>query len=255
MTDSNLIALVCAGISILAGALVLRVLIIQKRRESGSLAASLQQAVLQSQLEIQEKIFHDISDEIHNNIGQLLSLAKLNLNTIEKELPEVTSEKIQSSKDLVGKAITDLRDLSRDLDVAGTVAPGLAKAIERETSLFSKKKKCKTEFSSDGRPFRFDHNKELIFFRLFQEALNTLALDEAKTVFIRLVYQGRMVNLTISDNKAFDSFQNTGEEPGSVPLIRTMQNRALLIGANFKVSTAPIKGTSISLDLAFENKN
>lgn len=255
MTDTNLIALIGASISILAGTLVLRILIAQKRKETVHRAVSLQQAVLQSQLEIQEKIFQEISDEIHNNIGQLLSLAKLKLNTIEKELPEVTSEKIQSSKDLVGKAITDLRDLSRDLDVAGTVTPGLSKAIERETSLFSKKTKLKTEFSSDGRPFRFDQNKELIFFRLFQEALNTVAFDEAKTVFIRLVYQGRMVNLTISDNKAFDGFQSTGYEPGSVPVIRTMQTRAHLIGADFKVSTAPIKGTSISLDLAFENKN
>lgn len=255
MTDSNLIVFIGASISILAVGIVLGILFIQKRKESVAPVASLQQALLESQLEIHEKIFHEISDEIHNNIGQLLSLVKLNLNTLGKELPEKTSEKIQSSKDMVGKAITDLRDLSRDLDGGGIITPGLTSAIERETSLFSKKAKCKAMLSFDGRPFRFDRGKEVIFFRLFQEALNTVDQNEAKTVFIRLAYQTRMVNLTISDDKAFDAFQKNPSEGNAGPAVLNMQNRAHLIGADFRIITAPIKGTSISLDLTLENNN
>ncbi len=52
------------------------------QKEMFDLKAQYERTILQSQLEIQEQTFRNISQEIHDNIGQVLSLAKLNLNTI-----------------------------------------------------------------------------------------------------------------------------------------------------------------------------
>ena len=62
-----------------------------------------QQALLQTQLEIQEQTLKTISEEIHDNVGQILSLAKLNLNTFELN-PE---KKLTDTKQLISKAIND----------------------------------------------------------------------------------------------------------------------------------------------------
>ena len=97
-----------------------------------------QQTLLQTQLEIQEQTLKTISEEIHDNIGQALSLAKLKLNTVDFTKQEQLIEKITDSKNLVSKAIQDLRDLSRSLNTDNIAAMGLIRAIEYELELFRK---------------------------------------------------------------------------------------------------------------------
>jgi signal transduction histidine kinase len=72
------------------------------------------QELLHSQLEIQERDFNNIYNQIHDNIGQILSLAKWNLQTVETDLPQATNEKIHHANELISKAIIDLRDLSKN---------------------------------------------------------------------------------------------------------------------------------------------
>ena len=57
----------------------------QHFRQKKILEVQFQQALLQTQIEIQEQTLKTISQEIHDNIGQVLSLAKLNLNTLKPE--------------------------------------------------------------------------------------------------------------------------------------------------------------------------
>ena len=67
-------------------------------------------------LEIKEKTLNTIAQEIHDNIGQVFSLAKLNLNKVLITDTRADSEKLNSTKDLIGKAIQDLRNLSKTLN-------------------------------------------------------------------------------------------------------------------------------------------
>jgi signal transduction histidine kinase len=97
--------------------------------------AYFQQTLLQSQLEIQEQTLKNISQEIHDNIGQALTLVKLNLNTMDFDLNEQSNQKIITSKELISKAINDLRDLSRSLNTDIIADLGLQNAIEQELIL------------------------------------------------------------------------------------------------------------------------
>lgn len=69
--------------------------------------------LMRSQLEIQEQDFKNIYNQIHDNIGQILSLAKWNLQTVETDLPQA-NQKISHANELISKAIIDLRDLSKN---------------------------------------------------------------------------------------------------------------------------------------------
>lgn len=70
--------------------------------------------LLLNQIEEQEQDFNLIYDQIHDNIGQVLSLAKWNLQSVEAGLPQETNEKIHHANELISKAIADLRDLSNN---------------------------------------------------------------------------------------------------------------------------------------------
>lgn len=85
-------------------------------RQQANLEEKYEKEILATQLEIQEQTFKNISQEIHDNIGQALTLAKLNLNTMSAEDTSELKQKIINSKELVSKAINDLRDLSRSLN-------------------------------------------------------------------------------------------------------------------------------------------
>src|SRR5882757_7121148 len=85
------------------------------QKEVVDLKVQYEQTILQSQLEIQEQTFKNISQEIHDNIGQVLSLAKLNLATMDIAQPAGLEQKIGDSKKLVSQAIYDLRNLSHGL--------------------------------------------------------------------------------------------------------------------------------------------
>ena len=209
-----------------------------------------QQELLKSKIEIQDQTFQNISQEIHDNIGQVLSLVKLNLHTADfSDLP-ATMEKINCSKTLVGKAIVDLRDLSKGLSADMVKEMGLHKTIQREVTLMSRTGQYKTVFSQQGQPFRFDKQKELIMFRIFQELLNNIINhSRAKTVIVRLFYRNGLFNLTVSDDgEGFDKRRIDTEEQFGLG-IRNMQTRSALIGASFQLTSTHGKGTTVSIDL------
>src|SRR6476469_5740088 len=100
-----------------------------------------QQELLLSQLEIQEQTLKNISQEIHDNIGQNLSLVKLKLNTIDMEKHAAVPKKMHSDSIL---------------------AAGLLKAIEFELGLVEKSGVFQTSFKINGDPVILDAQKELI---------------------------------------------------------------------------------------------
>src|SRR5215216_148874 len=83
---------------IVAIGIIMLVLVYQKKqlqylREKEQLKVTFEKEILESKLEIQEQTLKNISQEIHDNIGQVLSLAKLHINTMSVDDPEALVEK------------------------------------------------------------------------------------------------------------------------------------------------------------------
>ena len=91
-----------------------------------------EKALLNTELEIQEQTFQHISREIHDNIGLLLTLAKLNLNTLEWGNDQNTKEKLESTIELLTSSIAQLSDISKSLNADIIKRHGLLEAIDEE---------------------------------------------------------------------------------------------------------------------------
>lgn len=211
-----------------------------------------EQTLLQTQLEIQEQTLKTISEEIHDNIGQALSLAKLNLNTMPNITDEVVKQKIITSKELVSKAIIDLRDLSKSLNTDYVSNMGLQQAIEYELELIAKSTGMKTELIIDGITHKLEKQKELILFRIVQEVLNNIVKHaEASTVFATIKYIPDFMELKIVDDGKGVNLQplNEGMNNKFGLGIRNMHSRAKLIGAEFSISSTINEGTVIKINL------
>jgi signal transduction histidine kinase len=241
---------------LLAILFILLVVISLRRRkkmlkEKDMLRMRYEKEILQSQLEIQEQTFKNISQEIHDNIGQALTLAKLNLNTMPPTDTDV-QEKMTTTKELVSKAIVDLRDLSRSLNTDYVADMGLQKAIEYEFMLISKSSNMITNLQIEGESFRMDKQKELILFRIIQEVLNNILKHAgATTIVATLNYRSTLLEITVTDNGKGFLLPDThnANTPGTGLGLRNMDNRAKLIGATFSMNSTPGNGTEVRIIL------
>jgi len=207
-----------------------------------------EQEILLAQLEIQEQTMKNISQEIHDNIGQTLSLVKLNLNTIDIQKQDIVPQKIANSKELVTKAIADLRSLSKSLHTDSILSVGLTKAIEFELRLIDKTGVYQTELKISGDPVSLDPQKELILFRIMQEAMNNIIKHaKATSISITMEYADKILVLSIEDNGCgFEMQAETGNRDLGIGL-RSMQNRAQLINSKFVIQSHPSSGTRIQI--------
>lgn len=215
---------------------------IQKQKE---MQTQFQQALLQTQIEIQEQTLKTISQEIHDNIGQVLSLAKLNLNTLQ--LNETT--KLNDTKQLVSKAINDLRDLSRSLHGDKIAELGLPDAIANELKILQNTGQFTTKFKTNGNAYKLTPQKEMVLFRIVQEAMNNAVKhSKAKNITVQLQYEPSQFILKISDDgEGFDLVSLSAAHKGIG--LNSMQNRAALIGGIFSIQSKPGNGTVISINL------
>jgi two-component system NarL family sensor kinase len=210
-------------------------------KEKELLHAYFQQEFLRTQLEIQEQTLKTISQEIHDNIGQVLSLAKLNLNT----LPNTADPKIQNTKDLVSKAIKDLRNLSHSLHGDVIAELGLEQSIANELRIIETTRAFETGLKISGQAFKLDPKKEMVLFRIVQEALNNcIKYSGTKKITILIHYSPQLFILQVQDRgKGFDATKNIGIG------LKSMLNRAQLIGGRFNLQSTEGKGTLVTIEL------
>lgn len=219
-------------------------------QETQLLQTQFSQTLLQTQLEIQEQTLKNISQEIHDNIGQVLSLAKLNINTMSGASTEVLEEKISTSKELISKAIQDLRDLSRSLNTDYIIEVGLLRAVEYEMELMNKAGVCTTQLTTHGSSYRLDANKELIIFRIVQEVFhNIIKHAHAKHITTSVHFTPTIFEMVITDDGiGFDASTIT-HQTGKGLGLSNMHNRATLIGGQFHLTSTLQQGTTVVIAL------
>jgi signal transduction histidine kinase len=204
---------------------------------------------LQSQVEIQEQTFKNISGEIHDNIGQILSLVGLQLSTIAT----TDEEKLDNTIDLLDKAIQDLRDLSKSLDTDRVDVIGIVEAVKHDLLLLEKTGKYKTSFTIETDYTPLPSNKRIIFYRIIQEVINNIIKHaKADTVSVR-IHGDELVDLvTIADN-GIGFVQDKLKEKGLG--LSNIASRAALIGGQVTIDSVLNQGTSITFALPKINKN
>lgn len=235
---------------ILSGFVLLMVQLYAKAKrnyilEKENLNKEIETQMLQTQLEIQEQTLEKISQEIHDNIGQTLSFVKLSMNTININNTEQTESRLTESKELITKAIHDLRNLSKSLNTDFIKETGLIASIHYLLSYLEKTGAYATHFTTTGTEFNFKPDTEIILFRIIQELLNNIVKHAmADKVTILLAYAEEALSITVADNgKGFDPKVLT-DKPQSKGLgLSNMPRRLNLIQATINIDSSIGKGT------------
>jgi len=210
-------------------------------------------ALLQSQLEIQEQTFQNISREIHDNIGQKLTLAKLHINTLDFSDIRQSEVKANDSVKLIGEAINDLSDISRSMSSEIILNNGLIKALEFETDQLRKSGLYNIDLTVTGEIIFLKSHKELVLFRIVQEALNNIVKHAlAKSIDIQLHYETEKLILDLTDNGiGFHQKENGKQGTGLI----NMRKRAKTINGNCEIVSSPGEGTHIKIEIPIDDSH
>lgn len=237
-------------ILLLTGLITTLIFLYQKKqlayqRKLETLQLDHEKNLMAAQLEMQENTFQHISKEIHDNISLSLTLAKLNLNTLNWNEKEKALSQVNSSIDLISQSISDLSGISKSLNSDLISSQGLMTAVKnemnriRETGLFS------VDMIITGEPVYMDIKKELIIFRIIQESFNNIIKHAgANAVSVILDYTENNLQLTIQDNGI--GFQPSNYTTIGKAGLKNMETRTKLIGGKMEMKSNPGKGVILS---------
>ena len=211
----------------------------------------LNQTLLQTQIEIQEQTLKNVSQEIHDNVGQVLSLAKLNLFTFIK-IADDDKQKLNDTKDLVSKAINDLRDLARSMHGEMIAEIGLQNAVDHELKILRNTRKFQTCLSVTGEPYKLQPQIQTVIFRILQEALhNDVKHSRAKNISVHFNYGVSVFELTLKDDGIGFDMNKLNPAKNGIGL-KSMETRASMIGGKFSIHSFHNQGTTVSIKIPRE---
>jgi two-component system, NarL family, sensor kinase len=208
------------------------------------------ESLLQTRLEIQAQTFQNISQEIHDNIGQVLSLVKINMLSVDLNKAPQAQEKLQASVALVTKVIRDLRDLSKTLNPDFISNIGLPVAIGQQLEIMGKTGVYKTHLAVEGEVYKMEAAKELVVYRVIQELLNNIIKHaEASEVQITMLYYPDKLQLTVKDNGHGFDYENT-IQTGKGQGLQNILKRIQLINGTTHCHSAMEQGATTSIEIA-----
>lgn len=217
--------------------------------EKTEMAHQYERAMLQTKLEVQEQALNQISQEIHDNVGQALSVVQANLTLLSAGRTERPGEEVASkSNELLTKAISDLRNLSHALNTEHISRIGLEDAIRKEIDNIRSFHQIAFELEAEGEPDGLSGEKELMIFRIAQEAFaNIVKHAHADCVKVILLYEPSDFSMSIIDNGVGFDTGDENEDAG-IGLVN-MHQRIKLIKGSIHINSEKGKGTHIKLSI------
>jgi signal transduction histidine kinase len=217
---------------------------LKKQLELNEIRAKQQEEILINTITAQEKERKRIAQDLHDEVGAMLSVVKLNVGRIEKKSEELGAKKLAAeTKTYLDEVITQVRRISRSLLPPSLEKLGLFFALEELANWVNKSDQLKIICWKSGEQFRFDTKKELAVFRIIQELLNNaIKHSEASNIYINSRFSPyNYLMISVSDNgKGFELNEKMATGLG----LKNLESRSKIMDAKFKMKSTPGKGTT-----------
>lgn len=205
--------------------------------------------ISRTQSEIQEQTLKHVAWELHDNVGQLLAYASMQLNILTTKAPDNLKNKVSETSDIVKSSLKEVRSLSKSLNNEVILNMGFEESILNELNRIKRMKFSSAELIIEGYKKPIENKKhEIILFRILQEFFsNSVKYSEAEDLDVTLDYQDAHLLVIAKDNGI--GFDIATSEKGSGLI--NMKSRAELINASFTLFSQPNEGVSLKIKYPF----
>ncbi|MFM9908851.1 MAG: PAS domain S-box protein [Chitinophagaceae bacterium] len=212
-----------------------------------------QKQVAQAVVDAQEKERSFIGKELHDNINQILSTAKLYLEVAKTDEKE-RSSLIDMSANSISDAINEIRTLSRSLVPSSIGDLGLVETIQDLVESIKLTRKLNVEFYHyPDIDSVISEQQKLMLYRIAQEQVNNVIKHaNAKNLTIELMRDENNINISITDDgKGFD--EELIKHKKGVGF-SNISSRAELFNGKVKINSAPGKGCTLNVYVPIINR-
>jgi two-component system, NarL family, sensor kinase len=211
----------------------------QNRQKLDQIKGEHEKMLLNVENEIQQETLTHIGRELHDNIGQLLSLAKISLHSSK---PEKQAE----GKEYISQIIKEVRALSKTLNLDWIESITLDDFIAQQLEKIQTTGFCQTSLESDQSLLELKKDQKLVLIRVIQECLNNAIKHAHPELIIIQISSNQAIRKIeiIDDGAGFDTSQQTHGSGMS-----NLKKRMETINGSFKLTSVVGKGTHIILEL------
>ncbi|SCY44920.1 hypothetical protein SAMN02927916_2120 [Flavobacterium anhuiense] len=202
-----------------------------------------QSELVKTRIEIKDQTLSEISKELHDNIGQIISVAIMQLNICISS-KDVQINELKDLKTLLAKSLDELRILSRIINKDNLLQNNFLEAIQQDLERIKKLKKIKFNFKQIGVVPTINKEHELIIYRIFQEALhNSLKHSRSDLFDVHIETTDSLFKLKLKDFGIGYDLEKSNSGIG----LNNMKLRAKLIGAEL-ILNSDSTGTSVTIE-------
>jgi signal transduction histidine kinase len=186
-----------------------------------------------------------LARELHDELGALLTAAKLDSARLKRSLPNITPEveaRLKHLNDTINDGIGLKRRIIEDLRPSSLSNLGLVAALEIQAREFAQRSEIPVDTELED--VRLADTAQIIVYRLVQESLTNLAKHAAATqVTVRMHREGGRACVAVQDNgRGFDVAANRGSAQG----LMGMRYRVEAEGGVMQVISTPGRGTTVT---------
>ena len=196
-----------------------------------------------------------IAREIHDELGQVLTVLKIQITLVSNKLKDDQQElkdKIISVSKMIDDTVEKVQRITAKLRPDILDELGLIPAIEWQAQEFQNVTGIKCSFTLPGGELDLEEDKSTAIFRIFQEALTNIARhSKAKLISISIQKNAENLILKIKDNGVGIAQEQT-KDFKSLGIIG-MKERALILGGEVTIEGTPGKGTEVRVEIPLNN--
>ena len=194
-----------------------------------------------------------LARELHDSLLQGMSAVALELENIRAKLPTAAgdaAQRLETVENALTASLEETRRFVWNLREQQKGAGDLGLALSRLAGRLTEGRDIVCNVDVSGEPVHLTHDAQGTLFRVAQEALtNALKHAEARTIDLRLRYQGDRVELTVQDDgRGFSPGEAQGPRERHFGIVG-MQERARRLGAQLVIDSRPSGGTQVKLAL------
>lgn len=220
--------------------------------EKTAMTQEFESELLKTQLEVQEQTMQSIASELHDNVGQLLSLTTLTLNSIDLSNTDKAGKKIENSLAFVNNSIKELRELARLLHGEQIVQNGIGNAIDQELSWLSKAGVHELIVNNQLLQVnKTSPDKDLIILRLLQEIINNIIKHaKASIIEVECYFKNDVLFLNVKENGVGFNVDESRKRRTGMGL-NSIYKRIEMINGKLDLNSLPNQGTIILIEIPY----
>lgn len=223
----------------------------KKVRESSNLLRDLTSRLQ----EIREEERTLIAREIHDELGQNLTVLKMQISLLSNKLDHNQNhlkEKLLSASKLIDQTVESVQRISAKLRPGILDELGLLPAIEWQAQEFEERTGLKCNYTLLSEDLNISNDKATAIFRIFQEALTNVARHaQAQRISITMQKENEYLYLEVTDNGRGIK-ESQIKDPAALGILG-MKERALVFGGEVQINGVSGRGTNVKLKMPLQD--